>query len=545
MDALASFLEELPPPACDVLRDYQREQLRSAQQAIRAHIRRILLQAPTGSGKTHEIAAATLAAHRAGLRVLILTTRTRLVRQIHERLEAFGVGHGVIAAQLPSMIDRFQFVQVASADTLYRRCLVSDRTPLPPADIVIFDEAHLAAADSRLKLLEQYPRAVLLGFTATPARKSGRPLREAFDHLILGPSVKSLLEDRLLVRPRIFSVPVLTKSELAALPKDSAGDYQTGAAAELLSREKLLGDVLENWLRIAAGKRSIVFACNKRHGAHLVDSFTARGVAAELLTDEDDESTREAVIGRLEAAQTTVVVNCFLMAYGVDLPEVECIVLARPMRSVVMYLQAVGRGLRAAPGKDCCILIDHGRVVESLGLPTADFGWSLEEGRNVNRMAAEATARAYAAEKPRTCPDCKHVWLVSELGNSCEVCGWAPAPTAKPVRFASADLHELGADAQTLAPHTEEVATFFREALGWYAQRWPDRWRERPKSARWYAWVKTRERFELADSVRMPGRLWEISPAPVSSEVNGWVYSRHIRDVRARRQQLETEAQRA
>ncbi len=89
-----------PPAACDVLRDYQRRQLIEPASLMGEGALRLLLQLATGGGKTHEIAAITLCAHLAGLRVLILATRTRLVRQIHERLEGFGVPHGVIAAQM-------------------------------------------------------------------------------------------------------------------------------------------------------------------------------------------------------------------------------------------------------------------------------------------------------------------------------------------------------------------------------------------------------------------------------------------------------------
>jgi superfamily II DNA or RNA helicase len=519
-----------------VLRPYQRQQLAEVSTALHSGLRRILVQLATGGGKTHELAAIALAASLAGLRVLILATRTRLVRQIHERLEAFGVAHGVIAAEMPGLLDRFQPVQVASADTLYRRCLGDGHTPLPAADVVIFDEAHLATAGSRMAILEQYPQAVHLGFTATPARKSGTSLSAAFERLILGPTILDLILAGMLVRARIFNVPVVTSEELKALPKDAANDYAVGALGGLLSRPKLVGDVVQNWLQIASGKRTIVFACSKAHGAQLVEEFTRAGVAAELLTDQDDDTAREAVIARLESGQTRIIVNCFLMAYGVDLPTVECIVLARPTRSLVMYLQMVGRGLRPAPGKDHCILIDHGRVVENLGLPTGDFGWSLDERRNVNREALEKHTRAAVTEKPRTCPECHHMWLVSEMGNACQACGWTPTVAAKPVVVQHAQLGELEDDAApAVSPYSPDVRQFFREAIGWYAQRWVDRWNAKPKSGRWWAWVKTRERFGLDESTRMPSGLWEIAEATPTAATDGWLKSRHIRDCRSRR----------
>ncbi len=529
----AGFLDSLPA-ACDALRPYQREGLAAISQVLHAGDRRILRQLATGGGKTHEIAAITYCAQAAGLRVLILATRTRLVRQIHERLEAFGVGHGIIAAELRGMFDAFQFVQVASADTLYRRCVADGVMPLPAADVVIFDEAHLAAAESRLAIFQHYSGALLLGFTATPARKSGKSLSVTFDRLILGPSILELIREGSLVRPRIFNVPVVTKAELKALPKDAAGDYAEGAVGQLLSRPKLIGDVIENWLAIAGGKRSIVFACNKAHGASLVEGFGRAGIAAEILTDQDDEPTREEAIERLETGRTRVLVNCFLMAYGVDVPAVECIVLARPTRSLPMYLQMVGRGMRPAPGKDHFVLIDHGRVVENLGLPTSDFGWNLDDTRNVNREA-EKRARTRTVEQPRTCPECHHTWLVSEDGSACKLCGWAPAPTAKAVKVQGAMLTELDVEAQAQQPtaHSPEAEQFFREALGDTARRNPAKWQATPNKCRAAAWHAMRERFGLPEQ-SIPGRYWSMQPETPSAAVAGWLTHRRIKFARSR-----------
>lgn len=529
----AGLLDSLPA-ACDVLRPYQRQGLAEISQAMHAGYRRILRQLPTGGGKTHEIAAITLAASQAGLRVVIFATRTRLVRQIHERLEAFRIDHGVLAAELPELRNLMLPIQVASIDTVYRRCLGDGRTPLPAADVLVFDEAHLAAAESRMAILEQYPQALHLGFTATPARKSGRSLSAAFDRLILGPSMLELIQAGSLVKPRIFNVPVISSAELKALPKDATGDFQAKDLSALMSRAKLVGDVVQNWLQIAGGKRSIVFAVNKTHGACLVEDFSRRGVAAELLTDQDDEATREAVIHRLESGQTSIIVNCFLMAYGVDVPAVECIVLARPTRSLPMYLQMVGRGMRPAPDKDHFVLIDHGRVVENLGLPTTDFGWNLDDTRNVSREA-EARSRSSTVEQPRTCPECHHAWLVTEEGNACSVCGWVPAPKAKPIAVEQAELAELDIDdqAKRIMPWAPEAQEFFREALGDAARRDPEKWRLAPNKVRASAWHAMRERFELPEQ-RIPSNYWNLQPLPPSAQTANWLHYRRIRFFRGK-----------
>jgi DNA repair protein RadD len=534
---LAGFLDSLPP-TCDVLRPYQRSQLAMVAAEVRAGCRKIVAQAPTGSGKTHLIAAITAGATGRDLRVLILATRTRLVRQIHERLEEFGIQHGVIAAPLPGLRHNARTVQVASVDTLHRRAIVDKRNPLPGADVVIFDEAHLAAAESRRAILDAYPDALLIGLTATPARKSGRGLGSVFDALISGPSVLDLIGAGMLVPPRVFNVPLMSTAELSAIPKDAANDYQAKELAELLSRPKLTGDVVANWLRIANGKRSIVFACNKAHGAQLVQEFTQAGVAAELLTDNDTEATREEAIARLETGNTTVIVNCFLMSYGVDLPAVEAIVLARPTRSLVMYLQMCGRGMRPSPGKNDFLLIDHGRVVESLGLPHVPREWTLDERRNVNTEAREQHSRKLAEEKPRTCPECQHLWLVSEAGPACRECGWIPAPKPKAVVVEDAMLAELDLDEDKqppVTPQSPEVAEFYRQAVSWYGLRWPNRWRERPKSGRWWAWSQAREKFGFSESMAMPSAFWNLAPTSPTAVTNGWLKSQLIRYAKRKR----------
>lgn len=516
------------PPQADCLRDYQRSMVSDVAAAL-MRFRRILLQAPTGAGKTTIFAIITAAAVLAGLRVLILATRTRLVRQIHERLDDFDVAHGVIAAAMPGFTRWSSPVQVASVDTLYRRAVAGTRMPLPIANLVIFDEAHLALGASRQALLDSYPTAVILGVTATPAKTSGAALRDQFDTLVMGPSVGDLIEAKFLCRPRIFAKPVMTTSELKKIRTDSkTGDFATGELSAMMSRPKLVGDVVTNWLRIANGKRTLVFACDKGHGSELVQQFRQAGIAAEQLTDSDDEATREEAIARLEAGTTTVLVNCFLLSYGIDIPLVDCVVLARPTRSLVLYLQAIGRGMRPAEGKDYMILIDHGRVVESLGLPTYDREWSLDDTVNVNQQAKLVTERKSTEERPITCsePTCGRMWVRSEEGSNCPECGWTPVPKRKAVLTSDADLSEVEAKVD---PQAESMERFFREAVSWYAKRWPDRWMAKPNSGRYWAWVKTREKFKRPEDERMSSRFWNVEPVACGAETAGWLKSEMIR----------------
>jgi DNA repair protein RadD len=397
------WLDVLPPQA-NVLRAYQRELVAQLAVAIKT-FRCALVQAPTGSGKTHVIATIVAAAMLAGLRVLVLATRTRLVRQLHERLDTFELPHGVLAAAIPGLANWSKPVQIASVDTLYRRCLVDRKMPLPGADVVIFDEAHLALGASRQALLDSFPGAFIFGFTATPAKTSGAALSDRFE--TLDPRAVSTGSHR-------------SQAAREAADLQQAGDERQGTEPRF---EGFEDRGLCDWRTIAAHvaaevgrRRGDQLAADRKREAHagvrlrqgsrceLVEQFRQAGVPTEQLTDNDDEDTREEAIGRLETGATHVLVNCFLLSYGIDIPAVECVVLARPTRSVVLYLQAVGRGMRPSPGKDHMILIDHGRVVENLGMPTYDRDWSLSGG-NVNVQARErlADSRQVADEKPRHC----------------------------------------------------------------------------------------------------------------------------------------------
>ncbi len=536
------WLDVLPASA-HCLRAYQRDTLVETAQAMHEGYRRILVQGATGSGKTHCMSAMAAAAVESDLRVLILATRSRLVRQIHERLAAFGIAHGVIAATLPELRNNTSMVQVASADTLYRRAICDENMPLPAAEVLIFDESHLSIARTRLALLDRYPEGVRIGFTATPASKSGRSLGMAFDVLIPGPSIRELTRAGVLVPVRIFNTPLVSTAELKALPKDNDNDFQTQALGSLVGRPKLIGDVVSNWLRIAAGRRTLCFAVDKAHGVALLGEFNRQGIAAEMLTDADDENTREEVMVRLQTGATRVIINCFLLAYGVDIPEVDCIILARPTRSLTMYLQMVGRGLRSSPGKTHCVLIDHGHVVETLGLPNSDFNWTLDPNRNVSAEARDhQKQRKRSSESARTCGECSAMWLVSEDGRSCPDCGWTPAPNPREVRVEEADLAEMADEVAALSPHDIRVIEFFRQACAWGARRNQNVWAQKPSKIRWAAWMRTIERFGLPKAMKMPSGFWSIETLTPSAEVAGWLMHRWIKWTRGQKRRLAARA---
>ncbi|MBI5018420.1 MAG: DEAD/DEAH box helicase, partial [Deltaproteobacteria bacterium] len=392
------------------LRPYQSSSVDALRRSVAAGHRRPLLQAPTGSGKTVVAASIMASAVERGNRVLFLAPRRELVDQCAAKLRAAGVDHGILMAGRNG--DPTGRVQVASAPTLYARCIRTHRAPLPPAGLIVVDEAHLAITPSVRRILEAYPRASVVGLTATPARGDGRGLGEVFDDLVLGPSVAELVEQGFLVPQRYFAP---SKPDLAGV-RIERGDYVQDDLEDRMDRPTLVGDVVSNWLRLAQYRQTVVFATSIKHSIHLRDRFREVGITAEHLDANTPNEEREAVLQRVASGETQVVCNCFLLSYGWDCPPISCAVLARPTKSVVLYLQMVGRILRPHEGKDDALIIDHAAAVDEIGFVDEPMPWSLDGRERVQERRQTERKRS----KPLTCEQCFAIYA-GQL--ACPHCG--------------------------------------------------------------------------------------------------------------------------
>jgi DNA repair protein RadD len=396
---------------------------------------------------------------------LFLAPRRELITQASRQLTNAGIIHGVLLAGADPMGGLYAQVQVASVDTLLSRLVRRNRLVLADPDLVVVDEAHLSVTETRKALPDLWPRALRIGLSATPTRKDGRALGQLYDHLVEPVTVGALIAQHFLVPGRYFSV---SKPDLARV-HIVAGDYHQGELEAAINRPELIGDIVMHWLKHGAGRRTVVFATSIKHSAALCDEFLRAGVAAEHVDAGTPQELRDATFERFRSGQTQRLTYSFLASYGFDLPELSCVVLARPTRSLMLFLQMIGRGLRTAEGKRDCLVLDHSGCVHRHGFAHDERLWTLDgEYALVERASPQGERRE--AEQ-RTCPECACVFAGTRL---CPECGYYFAPRGKEVRIFEGELVEIGAH---LEPEQQDQLVFYTELLGIARERgWKPGW---------------------------------------------------------------------
>jgi superfamily II DNA or RNA helicase len=319
------------------------------------------------------------------------------------------------------------------------------------------DEAHLSITAVRQRLLARWPGALRVGLTATPTRKDGRALGLLYDTLIEPATPAELTRDGYLVPARYFSWPTPDLSRVRV----TAGDYNLQELAAAMDRRELLGDIVSTWCAHAADRRTVAFCVSVAHAMGLAEAFRQVGVAAEHVDCKTPAAARAAIFARFAAGTTQVLTNCFVAAYGFDLPVMSCIVLARPTRSLMLYLQMLGRGLRIATDKADCLVLDHAGSVHRFGFATDPRPWTLE-----GRYALEPTPRRERpAHEPKECPQCHAVFQGTRV---CPECGHVLRPVGKLVATRDGTLVEIGAGEE---PDIQKREIFFLELRGYASDR--------------------------------------------------------------------------
>lgn len=433
------------------LRPYQSDAVNGVRNAYAMGMRAPLLVLPTGGGKTTIFSHVTSSASAKGRTVYLLCHRAELVKQIAGTLARFGCHHTVIAPGpiiRQCQVEQFKahgrtFVKagatviVASVQTLVKRL----GTDIPEPDLIVIDEAHHLTVDSTWgRIVTAFPKAKLLPVTATPCRMDGKGLGLGAggfaDDIVMGPTMRELIEQGFLSPYRIFAPP--NALDLTGV-RTRAGDYAKDQLAIAIDKPSITGDAVEHYRRLASGKRAVAFCVSVAHAQHVAGEFNNSGIVAEFLDGTMDALERDRIIKRFESGETLVLTSCDIVSEGFDLPAIEVAILLRPTQSLSLYIQQVGRALRTFPGKVEAIILDHVGAVMTHGLPDEEREWSLDGVKKGKRAANDNEPDV----KITTCPKCFSIHLPAP---ECPTCGHVYPIQERKIEQAEGSLVELGAD---------------------------------------------------------------------------------------------------
>jgi superfamily II DNA or RNA helicase len=350
------------------LRPYQNEGIQKIFNSWRSGVRSVLFQMPTGTGKTVLFSEIVRRGYKADKKILIVVHRKELVDQITDKLRSVDVDLGEIIAGKNT--DYSKIIQVASIQTLSRR-------QHPDANLIIIDECHHSKAETYKKLWEIYPQAKFLGVTATPIRLSGEGFDDLFDELIESPPVSFFIENKFLVPIKQL---VCSHPNLADVKKRQ-GDYVTAQLSGIMLNAGLMSNLIESYINHARGKSTIVFAVDVEHSTSIAERYNEAGVKAAHIDASTTKAERDSILLQFKQKKIQVVSNVEIITEGFDFPECEAVQLARPTKSLALYLQMVGRIMRPAKGKDLGYVLDNAGLWLEHGLATIDRTWSLTGAR--------------------------------------------------------------------------------------------------------------------------------------------------------------------
>lgn len=484
------------------LRPYQVEAVAKLRAGIKSGHLRQMMSSPTGSGKTEIGMEVIRGAIKKGKRVTFLCNRIHLVDQTSRRLLKAGIHHGII--QSKNSKAEYLPVVVASIQTVAKR-------GMPPTDLLLIDEAHAVAGSKEFRaVIAQNKGIPVVGLSATPwskglAKEYSELGGRLFESLVTAVTIPELIDQGYLVDADVYAP---SEPDLSGI-KVVAGDYHEEQLGEACDKPELIGDIVQQWLKHCRDLPTVCFATSIAHSKHIVQQFAASGVTAEHIDCYTKYTERQAVLARVASGQTTVISNVGILTEGWDFPACRVMILARPTKSMIRYIQMAGRVLRPFAGKLRAIIMDHSGTCKRLGFPTDHHELELDDGKP--RKAGEAEERIEPL--PKACSACH--FMKAPKVHKCPACGFAPERQSE-VEVAPGELALMKRKGKK-APHAER--------FGSKQQVWSMLLTARNGGGYKEGW--SAQKFRTIFEVWPRGLRDE--PAPVSRELGMWLLSERIR----------------
>ncbi|WP_293849298.1 DEAD/DEAH box helicase [uncultured Phascolarctobacterium sp.] len=372
------------------LRPYQQDLIEDIRSAIAHGMLSVCAVLGCGGGKSIIQGSIAAMATAKNNNVLFLVHRKELCQQITGTFTACDVD--------------FKYCDVMMVQTASRRI-----NKLTEPALIIVDEAHHILSNSYTRILERFPTAVVLGFTATPQRMNEGGLGAVFQQLIESVSTEWLIQNHYLAPYKYYGVQLADASKLHT----KQGDYDRQEVEDLMNRSAIFGSAVENWQKYASGKKTIIYCSSITTSKNTVKAFQSVGIPSAHLDGTTPKQERDRVVNDFRAGKILALSNVDLFGEGFDVPDCEAVVLLRPTKSLTLHIQQSMRSMRADPNNPdkVAIILDHVGNYTRHGLPDDKREWSLaaKKKRKENKINVKQCPNCFAVlpTSARICKFCK------------------------------------------------------------------------------------------------------------------------------------------
>ena len=368
------------------LRPYQREALTAVRDAYKAGKRRVIVSLPTGTGKTLVFAHFPRVLNMKK-RLLVLAHREELLLQARDKFRSIDPELKAEIEQAGARAAADAKVVIASVPTLARKGARLSRLQPDEFSIIVVDEAHHAVAPSYRRIFDHFglfePRVsrYLIGFTATPRRGDKQGLGEIFEDVCYARDMREMIAGRYLCPITGWRVDTDLSLDNVKLRH---GDFVESQLARVVNTPLRNNLLVKAYRDFAEERRAIVFCVDVAHAKNVHHAFAEAGIRAAPVWGDLSRDQRRSTLARFSAGEIDVVTNCNLLTEGFDEPRVDCVIMARPTRSKLLYAQMVGRGTRLHPAKKDLMVIDVTDNSSTHQLPGLHSLFNLPLNMNLN-----------------------------------------------------------------------------------------------------------------------------------------------------------------
>lgn len=390
-----------------------------------------LVSLPTASGKTIIF---TLLLKKClevfpELKACVLVNQVKLVTQTQDKLKLAidETKTGLYCGTLGEYNEDNE-ITVASIDTIWR----SPRH----FNVIIVDECHNADHSARYQkfladCLEINPKLKIVRFTATPFTSKGFIFGEDKPNKSIDFQIRmdEMINMKFIVAPK-FTAPEVA-FDVSGLKK-RGGDYLQKELEDLTDDEEKIADQVEDAMKRLSGRKKVVWCCTSIRHAEIVQNEVRKYEDCAIIHSKLSKREQQFELASFEKFGVRHISSVTMVSEGFDFPEIDAIVAMRPTRSPVLYVQLVGRGLRLFPGKEDCLFLDYGHIVENLGTP-----WNpAVNAKNDKKTEAEL--------KCLICPSCRTINFLPR--KTCSDCGFEFFDEEKPKKEHAKNLSRFAAD---------------------------------------------------------------------------------------------------